>query len=60
MPPVVSSLPKPSKKPNNNLPKPHYMKRKKFLKNMGLAAFLFFFLKGLVWLGAFALIAMGC
>ncbi len=36
------------------------MKRKKFLKNMGLAAFLFFFLKGLVWLGAFALIAMGC
>ncbi len=35
-------------------------KKKRFLKNMGMFAFLFFLAKGLVWLGAFALLAFGC
>ncbi len=34
--------------------------RKKIFKNLGLAAFLFFLAKGLLWLGAFAFIAWGC
>ncbi len=35
-------------------------KQKKLFQNLGLAAFLFFLGKGLLWLGAFAFMAWGC
>lgn len=35
-------------------------KLKRWLKRIGLAGFLFFFIKGLVWIGIFVFAAKGC
>jgi hypothetical protein len=34
--------------------------KKKWLKKLGIAGFLFFFIKGLVWIGVFVFAAKSC